>query len=204
MGIWIFAVIIAVIGIFIINARRQRPKPTAAVSVVHFQIEDFKTIDSPELAYAAAKRVFPDQDQEAVLSMFERFKFRFSRSSGFEPRPDSSDIAELVRAVFPAHEVESVLGNLEKYGRKSFEIDKDRIRLDIIRLSDGNARRIPALVKAAKSDFRDTVITSEMPNDHAFVLKNPGARYETAYTEFRQVKDADLRQFGMWLLQYMK
>lgn len=70
--------------------------------------------------------------------MFKQFKFRFSPSGGFLPRPEPSDIEGLVHRAFPPQDVNSILLELAHYGKRAIETDKERIHLDIIRLSDGD------------------------------------------------------------------
>jgi hypothetical protein len=177
IGFWIFIGMLIVNTIIFIITRQRRKRfsvPTSDQKKEKINREDLKEIDSPELAEAAAKRVFPDQDQEAILRMFKQFKFRFSPIGGFHTRPEPSDIECLVHRVFHAQDVNSVLLELAKYGKRAIEkTEKERIHLDIIRLSNGDSSRVRALVRQAKTDFRDTIHAAEWPNQYAFTFANP-------------------------------
>ena len=208
MGFWILiGILIASTIVFIIIRRRRKrfslPPPTHKKREVN--LDELIPIDSPELAEAAAKRVFPDQDQEAVLRMFKQFKFRFSPSGGgFRPDPEPSDIESLVHRVFPPARVEFVVNHLDNYGKKKHETDLGSVRLDIVKLSDGDADKIPALVKKAKTDFRDIILMAENPNALELYLLKSKSSSDSSKQESRETADADLRQFGMWLLRQME
>ena len=87
--------------------------------------------------------------------------------------------------------------------------NREQIQLDIIRLSDGRIDRLPELVKAAKSDFRDIMMNAEAPNYEEYVSANVKKGQSIAPLnpedlELRRALDADLRQFVLWLIQHVK
>jgi hypothetical protein len=64
--------------------------------------------------------------------------------------------------------------------------------------------RVKALVREAKSDFRDVIVMAENPHLHQGVTEARGeavrALLDPLSHVHRSAVDADLRQFGMWLL----
>ncbi len=163
---------------------------------------------TPEGAAAARDRVFPDQDPRRVERMFAEFGFAFASDGSFDTYPPPHLIRLLVEAIFAPADREAVLDQLERYGRASHEQSRGRVWLDILKVSGGDPARVRALVREAKSDFRDVIVMAENPHLHQGVTEARGEAVRTLLDPLshvhRSVADADLRQFGMWLLQYVK
>jgi hypothetical protein len=118
-------------------------------------------------------------------------------------------IRELVTSVFPAEHRPSVLAAIDRYTLPDglFPFSTGRIQLDIIRASGGDHSKVPDLIKRAERHFLDVVVTAENPNGLARVQswqhsRNPFKRLDPSTPELRAAQDADLRQFGMWLLEH--
>ncbi len=163
---------------------------------------------APEGAAAARDRVFPDQDPRRVERMFAEFGFAFASDGSFDTCPAPQVIRQLVKAIFAPADHEAVLAQLERYGRASHEQSRGRVWLDILKVSGGDPARVKALVREAKSDFRDVIVMAENPQLYQGVTEARGeavrALLDPLSHVHRSAVDADLRQFGMWLLQYVK
>lgn len=111
----------------------------------------------------------------------------------------------MVDALFAPADRDAVLAQLECYGH---EQSRGRVWLDILKVSGGDPARVKALVREAKSDFRDVIVMAENPHLHQGVTEARGeavrALLDPQSHVHRSMADADLRQFDMWLLQYVK
>ncbi len=211
----LIGIVIALVAVLSYYWSRSRQR-----SMAQFHKADYTLEHSPELVADAKTRVFSDQDADRVQRMFDQFAFSFSHVGSFRTSPEPAVIQQLVDMVFePAHH-EYVLAALHKYGKRLSEPEKGRIQLDIIKASGGDYSTVNDLVKRAKNDFRDLVGIAESPNFmEAWLAATQRLTSSRAKTDrkartslkfdpttpgYREALDADLRQFGMWLLQYVK
>lgn len=209
IGFALFGTLLLILSLYlIVRSRRQRAREAAALSKV---AAEHALSDSAELAEEARKRVFPDLDPGVVHALFKRFNFKFSKSGDFGIQPDQEILDILMKKNFPTEQVAPVGLELERYGAKKYELDPIGMRLHIIHLSGGDVTRIPGLVDRAKLDYRDIVMESASPNVTARLksaMQSPKALQAEALRkaidlsspEVKKAQDADLRQFGMWLL----
>jgi len=178
------------------KGRQSRSTPDKAVAD-----DSFRLRKSPNLADAAISRVFADLDQTRVRLVFDRFDFLFDESGSYALQPATTVVEELVRRVFPPEAHLDVLTKLNEYGRKKHEAEPGRVRVDIVKASGGDPGRVAALVTQAKSDFRDVVVLAENRTYFAAFHKDTSILKNVA--KGRELQDADLREFVMWLLNYV-
>jgi hypothetical protein len=62
---------------------------------------------------------------------------------------------------FPNADVAEILEILDRYGLESCEPERDRVQLDILKLSEGRLDRLEAQVEMAKVDYRDVIVAAE-------------------------------------------
>jgi type II secretory pathway pseudopilin PulG len=192
------------------DKRRLSREITRAKLALQQLAAELRISDSPELLETSAERVFPDIDNAIVKSVFARFKVGLSPAGSFSVQPEPEVIEQLARDVFGQEQADEAMKYLKQYGSKGYELtlsNPQRVRLDIIKLADGNVGSVPALVKEAKRDFRDISFKAETPNFYAYFMENGKATkgnvpLNFADPEFRRVADADLKQFGLWLIRH--
>ena len=78
---------------------------------------------------------------------------------------------------------------LDLYGRESYEQEQIRVRLAILKLSEGNLDNLRLLVESAKRDYRDVLAWAEYPNAMTSLPLLPP----------RLSRDKDLKQYQVWL-----
>ena len=189
--------------------RLGRQLATAKLAVQQLPVE-LRISDSPELVETIAERVFPDIDKAVVKSVFARFRVGLSPAGSFSVQPEPEALEQLVRDVFGQERTDEAMKYLRQYGTKDYELklsNPQQVRLNVIRLADGKVENLPALVKEARRDFRDIALKAETPNFYAYFMANVQAnrgKVDFADPEFRRAADADLRQFGLWLIQHAK
>jgi hypothetical protein len=96
-------------------------------------------------------------------------------------------------------ERERVLAELLGYGQESHEREADRVRLAIVKLSEGRRDRLTAMVAAARRDYRDVLMWAEYPSEGQSVWT---ARHDVSTEDRRRLEEMrreDLRQYQAWL-----
>lgn len=87
--------------------------------------------------------------------------------------PLSNKVIATASSVFGGEEIEQVLEALALYGTESFEREPERVRLAILKLSEGDPDRLCHFVDSAKADYRDVLYWTEHDGE------NPSAKAKT-------------------------
>lgn len=64
---------------------------------------------------------------------------------------------------FPGEDTATVVGILDLYGVESYERERERVQVGILKLSGGDVDRLLAAVADAKKDYRDVLWWAEYP-----------------------------------------
>lgn len=67
------------------------------------------------------------------------------------------DVIRTIQEVFPNEDLQTILEVMSEYGKQPFEIDRERVQVAAIRLSEGNVDKLLQLVSDAKRDYRDVI-----------------------------------------------
>src|ERR1700726_1886145 len=70
-----------------------------------------------------------------------------------------------VQATFPKESWARVLELLDGYGVKSYQRERERVQLDILKLSAGSEEKLREFVAVAKRDYRDVLFWAENPEE---------------------------------------
>ena len=70
-----------------------------------------------------------------------------------------------VEATFPKSGWARVLDLLESYGVESYERERKRVQLAILKLSAGSEEKVREFVAVAKRDYRDVLFWAEYPEE---------------------------------------
>ena len=79
--------------------------------------------------------------------------------------PSRRQVVEVVEGTFPESRWAGVLELLDSYGAKSFERERERVQLAILRLSGASEEKLREFVAAAKRDYRDVLFWAEYPQE---------------------------------------
>lgn len=71
--------------------------------------------------------------------------------------PTRDDVLALARSLFDEPAMADVLKILAAYGTEHHEREVQRVQMAILELSRGDRGKLPDLVRAAKSDYRDVL-----------------------------------------------
>src|SRR6266404_1729723 len=89
--------------------------------------------------------------------------------------PHSRDeVVAAVQKIFPETSCPRVLELLDTYGVESYERERERVQLAILKLSEGNEEKLRELVAVAKRDCRDVLLWVE--NTEEAKLDTPAKR----------------------------
>jgi len=89
--------------------------------------------------------------------------------------PHSRDeVVAVVQKTFPADAHARVLELLGTYGVESYERERERVQLAILKLSEGNEEKLGEFIAVAKRDYRDVLFWAEYPEESR--LDTPGKR----------------------------
>ena len=80
------------------------------------------------------------------------------------PSVTRSDVERIVRRDFPSEDCATVMALLDDYGTKSYEREKDRVQLAVLKLAAGSIDDLLCLIQTAKLDYRDVLSLAEYPS----------------------------------------
>jgi hypothetical protein len=75
------------------------------------------------------------------------------------------DVITSVKAHFPEQSWERVLVLLETYGVESYERERERVQLALVKLSGGSEEKLRECVTVAKEDYRDILAWADSPEE---------------------------------------
>jgi hypothetical protein len=75
------------------------------------------------------------------------------------------EVAAAIQKTFPESAHARVLELLETYGVESYERERERVQLAILKLSEGNEEKLRNFVAVAKRDYRDVLFWAENPEE---------------------------------------
>jgi len=91
---------------------------------------------------------------------------------------DLDTVMKKIRQVFPERDANEILACLEGYGTESFERERYRVFLAILKLCDEEKLSDPShYVEAAKQDYRDVLAWAQYPNQMKFAEPGKSAQF---------------------------
>jgi hypothetical protein len=85
---------------------------------------------------------------------------------------------------------------LDEYGVESYEREKHRVQLAVLKLSEGDLDRVPEFMTWAKRDYRDVLAYAEYPNE----MRTPPSTMQRLPPEDAAViRKGDRAQYEQWL-----
>jgi len=75
------------------------------------------------------------------------------------------DVLTTVTQWFPNEDSATVMSVLDFYGIDTYERERERVQIAILKLSQGNADKLLHNVQVAKQDYRDVLYWAEYSND---------------------------------------
>ena len=111
-----------------------------------------------------------------------------------ELTPELVDL--LIARLVPAEGRAIVSNLLADYGRQPHEREPLRVRVALLKLSEGNLDRLRALIADAQRDYRDVLAWAEYPAEMA----SPASGLSSA--DQARIREADRGQYLAWLTEH--
>jgi len=71
-------------------------------------------------------------------------------------------VLALAEALFGKSNLKAVMAALDEFGVERHELEVDRVRLAILRISEGDMEKMRYWVKIAKADYRDVLAAEQL------------------------------------------
>ena len=88
---------------------------------------------------------------------------------------------------------------LSSYGRESYEREADRVRLAILKISDGDVESVLTNVTTAKRDFRDVLLWAEYPGEARATWSWRADLLQVDRDRLAEIRRIDREQYEAWL-----
>ena len=99
--------------------------------------------------------------------------------------PHSRDeVVAVVQQTFPEGAHTRVLELLDGYGIESYERERERVQLAILKLSEGNEEKLREFVAVAKRDYRDVLFWAEYPEEARLDTPEKRERVKKMFEKF--------------------
>src|SRR2546421_4939626 len=99
--------------------------------------------------------------------------------------PHSRDeVVAVVQKTFPEGAHARVLELLDRYGVESYERERERVQLAILKLSEGNEEKLRKFVTVAKRDYRDVLFWAEYPEESRLDTPEKKERIKKMFEKF--------------------
>ena len=99
--------------------------------------------------------------------------------------PHSRDeVVAVVQKNFPETSCSRVLELLDSYGVESYERERERVQLAILKLSEGKEEQLRKFVAIAKRDYRDVLFWAENPEEAKLDTPDKRERLKKMFEQF--------------------
>src|SRR5437867_1987575 len=94
------------------------------------------------------------------------------------------EVVAVVQQIFPETSYSRVLELLGTYGVESYERERERVQLAILKLSEGNEEKLREFVAIAKRDYRDVLFWAENPEEARLDTPEKRERIKKMFEKF--------------------
>ena len=94
------------------------------------------------------------------------------------------EVVAVIQKTFPQGAHSRVLELLDSYGVESYERERERVQLAILKLSEGNEGKLGEFVAVAKRDYRDVLFWAEYPEEARLDTPEKRERVKKMFEKF--------------------
>lgn len=94
------------------------------------------------------------------------------------------EVVAAIQATFPESSRTRVMELLDGYGVESYERERERVQLAILKLSEGNEEKLREFVAVAKRDYRDVLFWAEYPEEARLDTPEKKERIKKMFEQF--------------------
>jgi hypothetical protein len=102
------------------------------------------------------------------------------------------EVVAAIQATFPESSRTRVMELLDGYGVESYERERERVQLAILKLSEGNEEKLREFVAVAKRDYRDVLFWTENPEEARLDTPEKKERIRKMFEQFGIKPPGDL------------
>jgi hypothetical protein len=102
-------------------------------------------------------------------------------------------VMKKAKDVFPKEDTAKIMSILDQYGTDSYERERERVQIAILKSSKGEMKDLEEGVKAAKQDYRDVLAWAEYPLE----MKTEAGTLDAQ--KAKEVREKDRKQYLEWL-----
>ena len=102
------------------------------------------------------------------------------------------EVVAVVQKTFPESAHSRVLELLDTYGIESYERERERVQLAILKLSAGNEEKLREFIAVAKRDYRDVLFWAEYPEESRLDTPEKKERIKKMFEKFGIKRPDDL------------
>ena len=102
------------------------------------------------------------------------------------------EVVAVVQKTFPKPAHARVLELLDTYGVESYECERERVQLAILKLSAGREEKLREFVAVAKRDYRDVLFWAEYPEESRLDAPEKKERIKKMFEQFGIMLPDDL------------
>ncbi len=99
-------------------------------------------------------------------------------------RKTRDEVVAVVQKSFPDIAQARVLEVLDTYGVESYERERERVLIAILKLSEGNEEKLREFVAIAKRDYRDVLFWAENPEEAKLDTLEKRERIKKMFEQF--------------------
>ena len=104
----------------------------------------------------------------------------------------SGKVEKKIDKLFPERKGE-VAALLSEYGTEEYEREPERVRLAVLKISNGDLYKLKESIRAAKVDYRDVLAWAEYPEEMRSTAQKPTTK------EIERIRRRDRMQYEAWL-----
>ena len=108
-------------------------------------------------------------------------------------QPSPALVAKKAAQLFSPEELPSVMALLQSYGTQSWQRELDRVRLALLKLSNGSLESLRQGLEVAHQDYRDILAWAEYPNAMRLGFSQRDKEAEP------EAREKDRKQYLNWL-----
>jgi hypothetical protein len=94
------------------------------------------------------------------------------------------EVVAVVQKTFPETSHTRMLELLDCYGVESYERERERVQLAILKLSEGNEEKLREFVAVAKRDYRDVLFWADNPAEARLDTLEKKERIKKMFEQF--------------------
>jgi hypothetical protein len=102
-------------------------------------------------------------------------------------------VMKKVKDVFPKGDASKIMSILDQYGAESYERERERVQIAILKISEDDMKELEEGVKAAKEDYRDVLAWAEFPLE----MKSEALMKDA--DKAKEIREKDRKQYLEWL-----